>query len=107
MNVKNLLRSVMIAVLFAITVPATSSPLDLATVNPGKPGKDAQAAAQPLLNRLNEIKAMDKSSLTKTERKDLRNEVKDIKKELKANSRGIYLSIGAVVIIILLLILLL
>lgn len=60
-----------------------------------------------LLNRLNEIKAMEKSSLTSTEKKSLRKEVKEIKSELKATGNGVYLSVGAIIIIILLLILLL
>lgn len=69
---------------------------------------DAEAArAQVLLNRLDEIKAMDRSSMTHTEKKALRKEVKEIKSELRSTGNGIYLSIGAIIIIILLLILLL
>lgn len=61
-----------------------------------------------MVNRLNEIKAMDKSQLTTTERKALRQEVKAIREEVKkADARGIYLSTGAIIIIILLLILIL
>ena len=48
---------------------------------------------------------MDKSNLTKVEKKELRKEVKELKKQ--ANKSGIYLSVGAIIIIILLLILLL
>ena len=63
---------------------------------------------QQLMKRLEEIKDMDKSNLTSTERKALRKEVKEMKKEVKREgSRGIYLSVGAIIIIILLLILLL
>lgn len=69
--------------------------------------KKAEARAKVLLNRLDEINEMDKSKLTKAERKDLRKEVKEIRSELRSTSNGIYLSIGAIIIIILLLILLL
>ena len=62
--------------------------------------------AEQLMFRLNEIKAMDKSSMTRLEKKTLRKEVKEIKKEMKANN-GVYLSIGAIIIIVLLLVLLL
>ena len=61
---------------------------------------------QAMLNRLEEIKAMDMSALTSVERKALRKEVRAIKQEVKAVN-GIYLSIGALLIIVLLLILLL
>jgi DNA gyrase/topoisomerase IV subunit A len=58
--------------------------------------------------RVNEIKSMDKSSLTKNERKELRNELKDLNQEAKAMGRGgIYISTAALIIIILLLILIL
>jgi len=52
-----------------------------------------------------EIRQMSKTNLSKAEKKDLRKEVKSLKKE--ASTQGIYLSVGAVIIIILLLILLL
>lgn len=70
--------------------------------------KDSEAArAKILIERLEEIKAMDKSSLTRVEKKELRKEVRTIKADLKSTGNGIYLSIGAIIIIILLLILLL
>ncbi len=59
-----------------------------------------------LMNRINEIKALDKSSLSTTEKKELRKELKSIKKEFKKEFKGAYLSVSAIIIIILLLILL-
>lgn len=76
----------------AMTIPATPSP---------------EAQAQVMLNRLNEIKAMDMSALGKAEKRQLRQEVRTIKSDMKALSGGVYLSIGAIIIIILLVILLL
>jgi len=69
--------------------------------------KEVPAEVKVLLNRLDEIKAMDKSSLNSSEKKELRKEVRAIKAELKSTGNGIYLSVGAIVIVILLLILLL
>jgi hypothetical protein len=63
--------------------------------------------ADKMIERLEEIKSLDKSNLTRVEKKELREEVKGIKKGLKANGNGVYLSVGAILIIILLLILLL
>ena len=60
-----------------------------------------------LLNRLNEIKAMDKSSMKSSEKKALRKEVRAINEELRTTGNGVYLSVGAIIIVILLLILIL
>ena len=65
------------------------------------------AEVKTMLARLDEIKAMDKSSLTASDKKELRKEVRTIKKNLKAAGNGVYLSIGAIIIIILILILIL
>lgn len=64
-----------------------------------------EVMAKQIEARLLEIKKMDKSSLTTVEKKELRKEVKDLRK--KATNNGIYLSVGAIIIIILLLILIL
>ena len=59
-------------------------------------------------NRVEEIRAMDKSDLTRAQRKELRTELREMKKQANAISNGgVYLSLGAIIIIILLLILLL
>ena len=68
---------------------------------------EVPAHVQVQLDRLNEIKAMDKSDMTSTEKKALRKEVKVIKSSLRDSNSGVYLSIGAIIIIVLLLILLL
>ncbi len=75
------------------SVPATPAPVP--------------AEVTVMLNRLDEIRAMDLSSLGKTEKKELRKEVRTIKSDLRAASEGVYLSAGAIIIIILLLILIL
>lgn len=60
-----------------------------------------------ITTRVEEIKSMDKSELSREDRKSLRNELQEMKKEAKAMSGGVYLSVGAIIIVILLLILLL
>jgi hypothetical protein len=64
-----------------------------------------EVRAKQIENRLTEIRDMSRSGLSSTEKKELRKEVRSLKKE--ARSGGIYLSVGAIIIIILLLILLL
>ena len=67
-----------------------------------------QREVEIMTERLNEIKEMDKSDLSHSERKALRKEVRDIKKNMNTmrTSGGIYISAGAVILIILLIILL-
>jgi Zn-dependent M32 family carboxypeptidase len=70
--------------------------------------EDQKARIEVLKRRVEEIKAIDRSTLSKAERKNIREELKNMNKEAKAMSgKGVYLSIGAIIIIILLLILLL
>lgn len=68
---------------------------------------NASDEAKVLIERLNEIKTTDKSNMTSGEKKELRQEVRSLKSELKGISGGVYLSIGSIIIIALLLILLL
>ena len=98
MKMKSILYTLIIALsmtvaapVFASTGPATEVPKEV--------------RAKQIEARLYEIKNMDKTNLTRADKKDLKKEVKSLRKE--AESRGIYLSIGAIIIIILLLILIL
>jgi hypothetical protein len=92
--------------LFAITV----NPLSLkaaavaktTSITLTKPAESAEVKA--LLLRINEINTMDKSHLNKSEKKNLRIEVRSIRHELNERGGGIYLSAGGLIIIVLLLI---
>lgn len=55
--------------------------------------------------RVDEIKAMDFSMMSKEEKKDVRMELKDMKEEAKRAGGGVYISVGAIIIILLILIL--
>ena len=107
MKAKNLMRITSIVIFLAMTFPAISSTVATEPVPVSSHTTVPDPRAQQLVNRLEEIKAMDKSTLTRKERKELKKEVKNIKKEMKVLSGGIYLSVGAIIIIILLLILIL
>ncbi|KYG74418.1 hypothetical protein EV198_1120 [Roseivirga ehrenbergii] len=62
---------------------------------------------QAMVVRLNEIKDMDKSSLTREERKELRKEVRTMKKDIRdSGGGGLYISSGAIIVILLLIIIL-
>jgi hypothetical protein len=67
-----------------------------------------QARAAEIEKRAQEIKDMDKSNLSRLEKKDMRDELRNMNKESKAmGNGGIYLSIGGILLIILVLILIL
>ena len=71
--------------------------------------KELNTRAEIIVNRVEEIREMDKSSLTSVEKKALKEELKDLKKEAKEmglDSR-VSISVGALIIILLLLIIIL
>jgi hypothetical protein len=112
-KMKKLILYSISAFLIVLFIPAqmkagtrTSAPSkDATTIAATKTVESAEA--QVLLTRLDEIKAMDMTTLNATERKELRKEVRSIKSQLSDMGHGVYLSAGAIIIIILLLILLL
>jgi hypothetical protein len=79
------------------------TPNSVATTNKVE---EIPADVQILLDRLEAIKAMDKSDLESAERKELRAEVREIKSTLRAKGNGLYISTGAIIIILLLIIIL-
>lgn len=61
-----------------------------------------------LVNRANEIYQMDKTSMSSSEKKQIRSEAKEIKKQLTAQKdQYVYISLTAVLLIIIILILIL
>lgn len=74
--------------------------------NQATAAKEIPAEIQVMLNRLEEIKDIDKSDMNRLEKKELRKEVRAINTEIRSSGNGIYISAGAIIIIILLIILL-
>lgn len=105
MKTHHALKLLLLVAIVSITTPSFSNSV---TPIEGKLAENIEnPEAQRLINRLEEIKAMDRDKLSKSERKALKREVRDIEKRLATVSGGVYLSIGAIILIILLLILLL
>lgn len=100
---KKLLTILTITVLSLLFNPLLAS---AEKVTPNKPVEITLSAEEVkvMVSRIDEIKAMDKSTMSKAEKKELRKEVKAIKGTLAAG--GVYISVGAILIIVLLLILL-
>ena len=102
-------KNVMIAafsILFSIAASAQTSSGITDPAQASASGTEETRSRQ-LMDRLQTIKNMDRSTLSKNDRKELRKEVKDIRKETKAASGGVYLSVGAILLVILVLILIL
>jgi hypothetical protein len=100
MKIRHLFKTISLLLMLALVSPAVSAA-------PTKTPTEADAArATVLKNRLEEIKAIDKSGLSRKEKKVLREEVRAIKQEMASISGGVYLSIGAIILIVLLILLL-
>lgn len=107
----NYLKSIMMStkkiiplILFAMSLTLVT-PLFANNLTPVKKEVPKEVKAKQIESRLLEIRELSKTNLSATEKKELRKEVKTLKKE--ARNSGIYLSVGAIIIIVLLLILLL
>jgi hypothetical protein len=99
--------------LMATVLSLTFVPLQLSAATEKEPTSvvvpkpEDSAEAKVLGNRLNEIKALDKSTMNAEEKKAARKEVKSIKRELRELGGGVYLSGAAIVLIVILLVVLL
>ncbi len=107
MTIKKITRPIIILLTCALFVPALQAS---GSTDPGqqsrKPATEDPRAIQ-LTNRLEEIKKLDKSVMSGSEKKTLRKEVREIRKEMKQMNGGVYLSVGALLIVILILVLIL
>ena len=64
------------------------------------------AEVKVMLDRLEEIKNMDKSELDRFEKKALRKEVRSMKSQIRTSGNGIYITTGALIVILLLILIL-
>ncbi len=65
------------------------------------------ARLETIRARVEEIKSIDKSTLSRSEKKALKKELREMNREARTMRGGVYLSVGAIIIIILVLILIL
>lgn len=109
MKIKNFLLAFTLMLTATTTLnaaPADKKAMEKKALAMTSEQKEARIAEMKL--RVEQIKAMDRSQLSRAQRKALREELRNMNKEAKAiSSGGIYISLGALIIIVLLLILLL
>jgi len=96
----------MLIVLLLGVFPNTAIASENAPINTTPTSKEVPIEIKTMLDRIYEIKEMDKSNLSSSERKELRKEVRDIKTKIRASGNGLYISSGAIIIILLLIIIL-
>lgn len=107
MSAKKILRIASFVLFLAIALPASAGNIVPVISQSNSVPATEDPRVHQLVERLQDIRNMTKSELTRSERKSLRKEVKEIRKEMKSIKGGVYLSVGAIIIIILLLILIL
>ncbi|MDO6438830.1 hypothetical protein Q4534_15505 [Cyclobacterium sp. 1_MG-2023] len=103
---KKLAYSLSVLMLFVSLVPSAMAKEDGPEPNKKELSPEDQARLDQLENRFLEIKAMDFNSMEKSERKEVRKELRDINKESKGLGGGVYISTGAIIIILLLILIL-
>jgi len=104
---KKILKPTLLAILMTLTVASTSY---AASETPRKAENIevlSEGEVKQMISRLEEIKTMDVSSMSRSEKRHLKHEVKAINHKLQTQSGGAYVSVGALIIIVLLLIILL
>ncbi len=105
---KKFTLSLLAVCMLATLLPTSLNAVHEARENPmSSPKPIAPTETTILMNRLEVIKEMDFKSMKGAEKKQLRKEVRTIKRSLKEANQGVYLSVGAIIIIALVLILLL
>lgn len=104
-NIKKSFLIIVIA-LCNLTINNLSAKSHNETAPMTKTEMSAKENSNILINRINEINAMDKSKLSKKEKSLLKSELKRMKNQVHSARNGIYISTGAVLLIILIIILL-
>ncbi|NOT76065.1 MAG: hypothetical protein HOP08_14155 [Cyclobacteriaceae bacterium] len=99
---KNLIKTSLFLATIALATPSYSMNTTTPVATAAQP---MNSDASQLANRLEEINAMDKDGLSRPEKRELRREVRAIKKT--QDSGGVYISVGGLLLIIILLIILL
>jgi hypothetical protein len=101
-------KSILYFMVMAMSLGTFASPLMAAEGTPTTESsipEEIPAEVRIMLDRLHEIKDMDKSALTRMEKKALRMEARAIKSAIRSTGNGIYLSVSALLVIIIIILL--
>jgi hypothetical protein len=104
---KKLIAGLITTLMLLVLNPVASHATADKNVNAAAVNKNEELErAEVLLNRLDEIKEMDVSVMSPSQKSELQQEVKTIQNDLRGLSGGVYISATALIIILLLLIVL-
>jgi hypothetical protein len=101
-------KSVFYVMVIVLSLCTSATPVMATERNPAiesKVPEEMPPEVRIMLDRLHEIKEMDKSELSRIEKRELRKEARAIKSALRTTGNGIYLSIGALLVIIIIILL--
>jgi hypothetical protein len=102
-------KTILIALMMIFTLGATTAFASTSDFKGNEPvateNKLSAEEVNRLINRVEEIRKMDKSTLTTSEKRELRKEIRDIKKNVRKDGTVLYISGGALLVIVLILIL--
>jgi hypothetical protein len=106
-GMKKLIAGLITTLLLLVLNPVASQATADKNANAAAINKNEEfERAEVLLNRLEEIKEMDVSVMSPSQKSELQQEVKTIQNDLRGLSGGVYISATALIIILLLLIVL-
>ncbi|MFU8861356.1 MAG: hypothetical protein ACNA8K_13140 [Cyclonatronaceae bacterium] len=104
---KKLIAGLITALMLMVLNPVASHAVADKNANTAAINKNEEIErAEVLLKRLDEIKEMDVSAMSPSQKSELQEEVKTIQNDLRGLSGGVYISASALIIILLLLIVL-
>ncbi|RZL32404.1 MAG: hypothetical protein EOO96_14140 [Pedobacter sp.] len=102
------MKKLLYSLILLVTLSASANANPIVNENPkAELTAEQKLELDHITKRVEEIKSMDKSDLTKVERKALKKEVKELKKRADFLNQNVTLSLGAIIIILLLLIIIL
>lgn len=103
------MKKIIYALMLVFTLGISANTVSASENNKPKTELTAEQKAQldRIVNRVEEIRKMDKSNLTRAEKKALRKELREMKEQARGLDQKVYLSVGAIIIIVLLLIIIL
>ena len=95
---------VYIAVLLFVTCTPIQSNAEGGPISISATEKES-AELKALINRVNEINAMDRSTMSRSEKKEIRKELRATKREVNRHSNGgVFISTGLIILILVLII---
>ncbi len=106
MKTKKIIPAILICIFSFSFSAINAKDIEVTTTTLDENKNDSKIAASLLISRLHEIQGMTKRNLSASEKSELKQEVKQIKKELTKMQGGLFISGGLLLLILILIIIL-